>query len=50
MIEDFSILSYTDMAESVTKAKENDSIVTYGTDDTIKAAGNSKNWISKLFM
>ena len=38
-VDDFSLLSFADMAESISEAAESDKVVTYGTDDTKKAAG-----------
>ena len=42
-VESFSLLSFADMAESITKAKENEEKVTFGTDDTVKAAGAKRH-------
>ena len=36
-IESFALLSFTDMAESIDKAKEKKQVVTFGSDDTVKA-------------
>ena len=41
-LSDFSLLSFLDMAESIENAKANEQVVTYGTDDTTKAAGFKK--------
>ena len=41
-LSDFSLLSYTDMAESIVNAAAEDKSVTYGVDDTVKAAGFRK--------
>ena len=38
-LEDFSMISYTDMAETMIRAKNENKTVTYGVDDTVKAAG-----------
>ena len=42
MVKTYALLSFTDMAERIQEAKVNEEIVTYGVDDTVKAAGNSK--------
>ena len=41
-LADFSLLSFLDMAESIENAKANGQVVTYGIDDTTKAAGFKK--------
>ena len=41
-VEDFALLSFLDMAESIENAKSKNQVVTYGTDDTTKAAGHKK--------
>ena len=42
MVKTFAIPSFTDMAERIEIAKQNNAVVTYGVDDTLKAAGNNK--------
>ena len=39
MVESFSLLSFTDMAESIEAAREEQKVVTYSSDDSLKAAG-----------
>ena len=45
MVKSFAILSFTDMAEHIENAQKNDAVVAFGTDDTVKAAGNKKFYI-----
>lgn len=42
-VESFSFLSFADMAESIAKAEENKQVVTFGIDDTVKAAGTKRH-------
>ena len=42
-ISDFSLLSFKDMAESIVNAKAENKSVTYGVDDTVKAAGHKRH-------
>ena len=42
MVKDYVLLSFTDMAQSMVDAHNDSKVVTYGSDDTIKAAGNRK--------
>ena len=42
MIKSFAILSFADMAEQIQIARENERVVTFGSDDTVKAAGKKK--------
>ena len=41
-VDDFALLSFADMAESISEAAKSGQVVTYGTDDTVKAAGKKK--------
>ena len=41
-VKDFALLSFADMAESIEGAHNDGAVVTYGTDDTVKAAGKKK--------
>ena len=38
-LSDYALLSFADMAESMLKANEEGKTITYGVDDTVKAAG-----------
>ena len=42
MVKSFSILSYQDMAMVNANARTKNQVVSYGYDDTIKAAGNKR--------
>ena len=42
MVAEFSLICYKDMAESIVNANANGQTVSYGSDDTIKAAENKK--------
>ena len=42
MVRDFALISYRDMAESIAKDSEQGKVVSYGNNDTVKAAGNKR--------
>ena len=48
IVEDFALLSYTDMTESMFRAKRKGKTVTYGADDTIKAAGHRRHDVKTI--
>ena len=39
MVESFALITFRDMANTIENAKKQSKIVTYGSNDTVKAAG-----------
>ena len=50
MVAEFSLICYKDMAESIINANANGQTVSYGSDDTIKAAENKKIDIKTVYV
>ena len=47
-LSDFALLSFTDMAERMVEAKEERKSITYGVDDTVKAAGFRRHDVKNI--
>ena len=47
-LSDFALLSFTDMAERMVEAKKENKSITYGVDDTVKAAGFRRHDVKNM--